>query len=150
MSVELHSNTQAVSAELQRKTRTALYVIGNVVLEHAVEAISGTYTPDNLAVDTGRLRASLSYVTPFGEVKGKSPTAGPVQPGDRLEEPCEDNTVVIGTNVEYAEFVHNGTVKMRARPFLTEGVQTAAPRIEELLNAILGEDNYTIEGVDIV
>lgn len=54
-------------------------------------------------VDTGRLRSSIQTTPPFDE-------------GDHI-------TVSVGTNVEYAIFVHNGTRYMRGRPFLTQALQ---------------------------
>lgn len=147
MSAQVTINTKQVENELEKKKELALYAIGNVVLEKAVEAISGDYTPSNLAVDTGRLRASLSFITPKLHYSGKSfvPSAASAE-GDWLEGVTDENdTVLIGTNVEYAQFVHNGTVKMAARPFLLEGVNAAQDRVGELLTQILGEGNFDLD-----
>lgn len=57
-------------------------------------------------VDTGRLRASIK-----ADVKG-----------------LEAN---IGTDVEYARFVHDGTYKMEARPFLYEAADGELEGIED-------------------
>lgn len=54
---------------------------------------------DPRRVHTGRLRASI----------------GAVPEGD-------GNSAYVGTNVEYAPFVHEGTTKMRANPFLKKAV----------------------------
>lgn len=51
----------------------------------------------NSPVDDGTLRASISH-------------------------DVEDNTVYIGSNVEYAAYVHQGTFKMEGRPFLSDAV----------------------------
>ncbi len=57
-------------------------------------------------VDTGRLRASIT-----ADVKG-----------------LEAN---IGTDVEYAHFVHDGTYKMPARPFLFSAADSILEGLEE-------------------
>lgn len=54
-------------------------------------------------VDTGRLRSSIQTTPPFDD-------EGTI-------------TVSIGTNVEYAKFVHDGTRYMAGRPFLTDALQ---------------------------
>lgn len=43
---------------------------------------------------------------------------------------------VVGTNVRYAPFVHEGTRSMRARPFLRHGLDDAQPAIERLLEQV--------------
>lgn len=50
-------------------------------------------------VDTGRLRASITHET---------------RP--------EEESVYIGTNVEYAAYVEYGTKKMKAQPYLKPGI----------------------------
>ena len=95
----------------------ALYAIGVKGVEGATDAISGAYGVA-AAVDTGRLRASISFITATGE-KGDSGTAQPpnAKQSDKLSGTAEKNSVVIGSNVEYAEYVHDGTSRMDGRPF---------------------------------
>ena len=70
------------------------------------------------AVDTGRLRASIGG----GGFRGGSyPTGEGVKVSFERAE--------IGTNVEYAPFVHFGTRFMKARPFLKRGGEKAIPEI---------------------
>lgn len=67
-------------------------------IEQALVAIGLTaesHAKDNCPVDTGRLRNSITNAVDMGE-----------------------QTVYIGTNVEYAAFVELGTSRMRARPYL--------------------------------
>lgn len=40
-----------------------------------------------------------------------------------------------GTNTDYAVYVHNGTVKMAARPFLTEGFMQVRGQLQALIVA---------------
>ena len=63
----------------------------------ALEIIGGkaeTYAKQLCPVDTGNLRNSITH------------------------KQFDENTEVIGTNVEYAPYVELGTRKMRARPYL--------------------------------
>lgn len=58
-------------------------------------------------VDTGRLRGSITW---------------------RIEFVGGVLTAIIGTNVEYAIYVHEGTRYMAGRPFLLEGMQQVLGR----------------------
>lgn len=55
-------------------------------------------------VDTGRLRGSINW---------------------RIEFEGGSLVAIIGTNVEYAIYVHEGTKHMGGRPFLVEGLNQA-------------------------
>jgi HK97 gp10 family phage protein len=68
-----------------------------------IEAESKKVTP----VDTGRLRASIHSV--FGRLRGE-----------------------IGTNTNYAIFVHEGTTFMRSRPFMSWGIRNAENDIKDV------------------
>lgn len=59
-------------------------------------------------VDTGRLRSSIN--TSYG--------FGPLGVGAK-----------VATNVEYAIYVHEGTKRMRARPFMRQAVQASSGQI---------------------
>jgi phage gpG-like protein len=71
------------------------------------------------AVDTGRLRGSITYATNTSHSTGQSPAVS--EDFATLSTPPE-GTVCAGTNVEYAEFVERGWSKAAARPFLQKGV----------------------------
>jgi HK97 gp10 family phage protein len=62
-----------------------------------VETAAKTRCP----VDTGRLRSSINW---------------------RMELEGDKLVAIIGTNVEYAIYVHEGTKYMPGRPFLLEGL----------------------------
>lgn len=40
---------------------------------------------------------------------------------------------VIGTNVEYARYVHDGTSRMQARPFLRQGIESSQPQFDAFI-----------------
>ena len=49
-----------------------------------------------------------------------------------------DNSVDIGTNVEYAGYVEKGTSKMKAQPYLTPAVEENKSNIEMIARQIFG------------
>ena len=135
-SIKVDSNEPVIRAELDKDIERALYAIGVKAVEGAVRSISGQYTPSNQAVDTGRLRASISFITAGGDSGAGAAQVPESKSGDRLNGKAEANTVVIGSNTSYAEFVHNGTHKMRSRPFLREGIDNTKGEMEEIVKDI--------------
>lgn len=133
--IRVESNSKIVFDALEEEKERALYAIGIKAVEGSVDAISGKYDIDP-AVDTGRLRASISFITPTeqggsGMMKPKN-----AQTGDELTGKAEQNTVVVGSNVEYAEKVHNGDSKMAGRPFLREGIDKTKDKMREQVTKI--------------
>lgn len=127
--IRVGNNSQVVLEELEKVTERVLYAIGVKAVEGSVDAISGKYDIDP-AVDTGRLRASISFITPTEKGDSGQPKPANAQAGDELTGTAEKNTVVVGSNVEYAEYVHNGTSKMAGRPFLREGIDRTKADME--------------------
>lgn len=62
-------------------------------------------------VDTGRLRGSIQYY--LSKIWGK-------------------NYLTIGATAEYAIFVHEGTRKMRKRPFIKDGILENIGKLQEI------------------
>ena len=52
---------------------------------------------------------------------------------------AEDGRVAIGTDLPYAEAVHNGTSRMAGRPFLADGLARGAPEMARRLGEGLAE-----------
>ena len=129
-SIRIKDNSQLVLDEAEKATERALYAIGVKAVEGSVDAISGRYDIDP-AVDTGRLRASISFITPTQKGGSGQPKPANAQAGDELTGTAEQNTVVVGSNVSYSEFVHNGTSKMAGRPFLREGIDKTKDKMQE-------------------
>ena len=133
-SVKFENNSAEALDALKRDTERALYAMGVKSVEGAVEAISGGYGLDP-AVDTGRLRASISFITPEDKGDGGQSSANE-QAGDKLEGSAEQNTTIVGSNVEYASYVHNGTSRMAGRPFLREGIDRNKKQMQEQIEKI--------------
>ena len=128
--IRVENNSQLVLEDLGEAMERALYAIGVKAVEGSVDAISGRYDIKP-AVDTGRLRASISFITPTDKGGSGQPKPANAQAGDELTGTAEQNTVVVGSNVEYAEKVHNGDSKMAGRPFITEGISKTKDKMQE-------------------
>lgn len=87
-------NSPLVKQELERRVPIILEALGVQAEGNAVKEIT-----DMKAVDTGRLRASISHAH-------------------------DDDSVYIGTNVEYAPYVELGTYRMEPRPFLRRAIDS--------------------------
>lgn len=63
------------------------------------------------------------------------------QTGDLMrsitKEVIDDTSVVVGTNIKYAPYVHEGTYKMQGRPFLKDAIEQNTDTIAELWKAKL-------------
>ena len=120
--IEVNDHTDQFLEYLDKAIVNGLTAIGMTAEGHAKKAIT-----NQKAVDTGRLRNSITYalagekphVTQYrgykrseGEDKRKIYSYDGTAPGEK------GDGVYIGTNVEYAPYVELGTRKMRARPFL--------------------------------
>jgi HK97 gp10 family phage protein len=102
----------------KRKVMEALLKVGFRVLRLAKQ---------RCAVDTGRLRASISISDSEGMI---SPVEVGVPPEDVITKPVEPFTVRVGTNVFYAEYVEFGTGRMRAQPFLRPALDEVRARFQ--------------------
>lgn len=101
--VKLVSHASEIKEELQSRIPVILEAIG---LQAEGNAISEITTLG--AVDTGRLRGSISHAT-------------------------DEEAAYIGTNVEYAPYVELGTSKMGARPFLRNAVSNYADEYKKII-----------------
>ena len=123
---ELKSNRKEVLRGSEEAIERGLAAIG-------MRAVTYTHRPKERGgtpVDTGRLRNSIAWATAS-------------QGGGGTDEPsgggADDHTVIIGTNVEYGEFVEEGTSKRKPahmlRNALTDGSDEYARIVEAALKA---------------
>ena len=111
MNVKINDNSAAVKEQLNRNIEKALTEIGLKWQEIVTKEIT-----DMKAVDTGRLRSSMTY-----------------------EVDAPNKRTVVGTNVEYAPYVHEGTSRMAARPFLKNSLLSYKDDYQEIVSKTLGE-----------
>lgn len=107
-----------------------------------IEKRAKEHITDVEAVDTGRYRASVS-VNWTGSGKTRGDVISPAKAGDGVSKPHKKSgdymVVRIGTNVEYAVFVHEGTKNMPPRPSLTiaarEGIVALRNDIDRMIRS---------------
>lgn len=134
---KIEDMSEQVKGELDKSMERALYASGTLIQEGATRAISGQYDTSLRAVDTGRLRASISFITPehtTPEIPKDAPEG--LKLGDMLSGRADKNSVIFGSNVEYASYVENGTSRMAGRPFLRKGVDVKTKEIQETVERI--------------
>ena len=104
------------SDEIERRIRDAIPVALEAVGQFLEGEAALELEANPRRVDTGRLRASITHSM--------------IQSGDRP-------AVQIGTNVEYAIYVHDGTMRMAPNRFLTNAVRGNEQKIKKFIeNAI--------------
>ena len=84
-------------------------------------------------IDKARLLSKIALT-----VQGNSERVTPVKTGTlkrsvttRVE--ASADRAFIGTNIEYARFVHDGTRYMTARPFFQQGMEASRDTVNQLL-----------------
>lgn len=99
--VKIENNVNRFKADYKQKKMKMTYALGLKWLEIATKLITS-----NGIVDTGRLRASLSFITPY-KSSGENQFAtksNESKATDRLRgKTDEKNTVIVGSNVSYAK-----------------------------------------------
>lgn len=103
--LEIEDHTNEVIEAMDRAIARGLEAIG-------IEA--ETDAARICPVDTGRLRNSITHT---------------------IEDDGDEQSTLVGTNVEYAKYVHYGTHKTKAQPFLTDAVTNNVSKYERILAA---------------
>lgn len=131
--VKLENNTMKVEAEFGKAMGRALYAIGVTAQGDIVKYMSKPDFTGRDIVDTGRLRGSISFVTPEEEsgVYDNNADSSDALSGKGLE-----NTVILGTNVEYADEVNNGSKKQKGRKFMENGIEPNWGKYQDLAKDI--------------
>lgn len=127
--IKIEDNSQKILNELENKMPEILDGLGNELHK----SIYDFMTTDKI-VDTGRLRGSISYSTPFKEYRNLTLAN---KPEDAIKGIKQKDTVVYGSNVEYASYVNSGTSKQRARKFIENGTYRAVPQMQKVVEKIL-------------
>ena len=134
------NNTKVAKEQLEKEKLRILRLWGSKAVEKSVDAISGNAGIPS-AVDTGRLRASISYILPDGQKGDSGLITSNQQAGDKLSGKSEEDSVFVGSNVDYAIYVHEGTgsgdSEIPARPFLRLGIDNMKEDAEEIAERVL-------------
>lgn len=133
--ITVRDNSKEVVSLFKKAVHNGLTAVGMTAEKHAKKAIT-----EQKAVDTGLLRNSVTYaiagyqthVESYSNNKGtKTGSYSGTMDGKK------DSAVYIGTNVEYAPYVENGTSKMAARPFLKPAATEHSDEYKRLFEAAL-------------
>ena len=137
--VRIDDHTKEYLEELDGALEKALTEIGIHIEGEAKEELEST--PKR--IDTGLLRNSISYALD-GEAPaiksysadnaskyGKKGVPSGSYSGTAPKEGGHDRSVIIGTNVEYGIYVHEGTSRMTANRFLKNAVEHNKDQIKQ-------------------
>ncbi len=129
-SMTIESNLGEVLQELGAKTRVITEALGLAGEGNAIKEITNMK-----AVDTGRLRNSLTFATAegTGNPNGQSGAKAETSDYTPLATP-EEGAVYIGTNVEYAPVIEYGSKKGHApRPFLKTAIEAHTQEYKDII-----------------
>ena len=121
---KLKSNRKEVLRGSEEAVERGLAAIG-------MRAVTYTHRPKERGgtpVDTGRLRNSIAWATAS---QGGGGTDAPLGGG------ADDRTVIIGTNVEYGEFVEEGTSKRKPAHMLRNALTDGSGEYARIMEAAL-------------
>lgn len=135
VSLEVIDNTDDAMHEMMQKIERALDSIGKQAEKNAKDYLEA----DPRRVDTGRLKNSIThtysnqggFTHTYSDKNGTSYSQD-IGAGDSTR------TVFIGTNVEYAVYVHEGTYKMDPNRFLKNAIQNHEQEYKEIAKKYLG------------
>ena len=130
--VKITTNFKSNSKEVKEALHEAV--------EMALEAVglqAAGYAQLLCPVDTGRLRNSIVYTT-NGSGGPKGGCGEPFEPEDiEPHETPEKGTVVIGTNVEYAEIIELGGSKQAPKGYLNPAMQSHIKEYKEIIREMM-------------
>lgn len=129
-------NIKVAKEQLEKEKLRILRLWGSRAVKESVNAITGNAGIPS-AVNTGRLRASISYILPDGEQGSKEDDSENQQAGDKLSGKADKDSVFVGSNVEYAIYVHEGTKGMAGRSFLRLGIDNMKEDAQEIAERVL-------------
>lgn len=111
--VVFKDNSREVLRQMNENITRALTAIGQTIVEITVDYMENRY--GKAIRITGDLIRSIAFNVDTGS-----------------------KTVTIGSEISYSTWVHNGTSKMSARPFLRDAIMENIKTIEEVAAEYLG------------
>ena len=147
MSVKFEDNSAAVKSQMQKNIEKTLVQMGLHWQRRATEiATENIYTRKEAPkrgqyVLTGRYRASLSFITPKMEsgLNKQADKSTESKGSDALSGTAPENTVIVGSNLEYSLPIETGTPRMRPRPVVGSAILYFKDEYEKIARDNLGE-----------
>lgn len=132
------SHKKEVEDAMDKVLATALETVGQVAEGNAIKEITSMVydtAESPTYVRTGRLRNSITHATKESEGKSFSYSDSKgKQYSDKVGGGIGEYEVWIGTNVEYAPYVHEGTSRMPPRRFLRAAVEKYVDQYKKLFD----------------
>ena len=125
--VDFENNLSKVEKELENKKTKITYAWGLFWQSQATKIITA-----NKSIDTGRLRASLSFIT-------KDRQGGNGGEGMLSGSTGDDGTLVVGSNVHYANFIESGTSRQQAKPYVGPAILNYKDDYKKIAQQIMQE-----------
>jgi HK97 gp10 family phage protein len=123
MAVRFEDHSTEVLRRVQGNLKKAAIDVGGIARDAVQEKMLWGYhdvhgnPPHTEIVDTGRLFDSIE-----GQVKAVNANVYQTS---------------VGTDVPYAEYVHEGTYKLKGRPFITDGIMESREEIQTAIREAL-------------
>lgn len=138
ISFEIQDFTKELEQASKFQIEKAMYVAGIDIVGDTVQYMSEEDFTGKDIVDTGKLRQSISFLT-SDRASGRNASSASVSASadEVLTGRAPDNTLIWGSNVQYADYVNNGTTKQPARRYLQNGFYRAKPKVERHIEKIL-------------
>jgi phage gpG-like protein len=128
-------NTELVGEQLDKAVAASLLKMGENAVTSTVDYMSKPDFTGRDIVDTGRLRASISFATPSC-ISG--PNGAMAAASDSIySSPSDKSVVIVGSNVDYASMVELGTFKQLARHYLSNGISDSLNQSKKDIDAIM-------------
>lgn len=117
--IRFESHADIVLKKVSENAQAAVKAVGSMLVEAVQEKmLYGYHDPHGKdghteIVDTGKLFDSIE--------------------AEERKESQNTYSSYVGTDVPYAKFVHDGTYKLKGRPFLRDGIMDNTEKIEETM-----------------
>lgn len=141
--IHIEDNSELVKEALKLATEKSLMLAGTNAVRYVTEYMSKPDFTGRDIVDTGRLRASISFSTMEYQSGLNDEAVAESSPSDALTEiPELPDSVLVGTNVDYAQAVEFGKKTdsggmTDGRYYLSNGIQLSLPETEDGVKSIM-------------
>ena len=132
----IEDNSGVILRHLGERVHKSMYAAALTSQKHIVDYMSKPDFTGNDIVDTGRLRASISFIAKDKQGKGMHISKNS-QPMDTITGLTAANEAIIGSNVEYAAYVNNGTTKQPPRRFMEHGILDNKTDIQAIITDVI-------------
>jgi len=124
-------NSKEIKQETAKKIKVALRLIGGQAEKYAKQ--------NETAVDTGRLRNSITYALSGEPANTETYTGDDGYVGQYVGvAPDDDDAVYVGTNVEYAQIIEErGGIAGRGKDYLRNAVLDHTDGYKKILKAVM-------------